>query len=384
MKVIVTAGGTYGHINPALSLILHLKTKKLHDILLVSPNEELKENLAKENILTYVIANCKINTHSIMTFIGSIFRLFKAMGSCFNILRLEKPQVVIGFGGYASFPLVMAACILRIPAAIHEQNVSMGRANRLLSYFVKKVLVSFEETKKFAALTHSGTGKKTVLVGNPIRPQMKRMDKKKALEYLGLDSELFTVLVMGGTAGAHNINEKFIEALGQIENDKLQVIHITGQRDLELARRTYAKMGFKNKVVGFSDQISYMFSAADILISRAGASTISEISYFKLPAILIPYPYAGAHQLANAKVLVGRNQALMIEEKNLNSRNLGSYIVDFINNSVKLAALREGFTRSKTGNKEGRDLDNNNILLAVNRLADELLMLVKKRNPNEI
>ncbi|MEK6715253.1 MAG: undecaprenyldiphospho-muramoylpentapeptide beta-N-acetylglucosaminyltransferase [Candidatus Omnitrophota bacterium] len=335
MKIVISAGGTYGHINPALSLTAVLKKNNLAQIFFVSPNKELEGKLLRQNIKAYFIVNPKIRMNSALAFIHSLVSLITAVCACFYILLKLKPHVVVGFGGYAAFPLVFSACILGIPAAIHEQNVVIGKANRFLSYFVRKVLVSFPETKELLK------SKKLVVTGNPIRQDLRIIAKYEALKYLGLSDGVFTVLVMGGSLGAHKINEKFTEAIARIKDMAFQVIHISGKDDFEFIRNFYNKIGLKNCVYTFCEEISYFFSAADLIIARAGGSTIAEISYFKIPAILIPYPYAGAHQAENAKTLTISGKAVMIDDENLNTEILSGYLKDFILHQEKLAEMKK-------------------------------------------
>lgn len=336
-RIVIAAGGTYGHINPALSLISALKKRPFVEVIFISPNKELKDRLSKENIRLYLIAEAKIRMGSPFSIISGIFRLISAIFSCFFILLKIRPRLVVGFGGYAAFPLVFSASILGFPTAIHEQNVIMGKANRILSYFAKKILVSFEDTKGLFK------NQKIAVVGNPLRQDLERIDRKDALRRLGLEEGLFTVFVMGGSSGAHKINEKFTEAISGLANKKLQVIHLSGKNDYDFVRNFYDKTGLKSRVYSFSEDVSYFFSAADLVVSRSGGSTIAEISYFKVPAVLIPYPYAGSHQKENAKVLTRAQKAVMIEDENLDSVILAKYLEDFIAYPEKLSAMKKRF-----------------------------------------
>ncbi|MDP1853363.1 MAG: undecaprenyldiphospho-muramoylpentapeptide beta-N-acetylglucosaminyltransferase [Candidatus Omnitrophota bacterium] len=339
MKIIIATGGTKGHINPALGLASALKKKVSVEIIFVSPNKELKNILTKEGIKAYIIPNPRIKLNSPFSLISGLFMLFFALVASIYYLAKIRPQVVVGFGGYAAFPLVFSACVLGIPAAIHEQNVVMGKANRVLSYLVKKILVSFEDTKELLK------SRKITVTGNPIREGLRKIDKGQAIKYLGLEENLFTILVMGGSSGAHNINEKFAQALTSknIKDKGIQVIHLTGKNDFEFINQFYKTINLKSRVYSFSEEIAYFFSAADLVISRAGGSTISELSYFQVPAVLIPYPYAGAHQKENAKALTKNNKAVMIEDDKLDAETLAGYIEDFIAHPEKLSMMRERF-----------------------------------------
>lgn len=358
VKIIVVAGGTYGHINPALSVVSELKKRGLGEIIFVSPNKELKDRLAKDGTRAYFIPSPRFRRDNLFSFVFSVFRLVSAFCACFYLLLKIRPQAVIGFGGYAAFPLVFCACLFRIPAAIHEQNVAFGKANRLLAHFVKKAFVSFGQTKEILR------NDKIIVTGNPLRLGLKVIDKKEALRSLGLGED-FTVLVMGGSLGAHQINEKFIAAARQIKNIHFQVIHLTGKNDFERARDFYNTAGIKNRVYSFCEDMSGVFSAADLVISRAGAATISEICLFRLPAILIPYPYAGAHQKDNAKILAKDNKAVMIEDDKLSAEILAGYLEDFTAHAEKLPRMRERYAQRP------------GIFDAAGNVVDEVLKLIK-------
>lgn len=352
-KIMITAGGTYGHIYPALSVAEAIKKNFDAEVIFVSSNKELGERLSCLGIKAYFIDSCKNKGNSLFSFTISLFRLLKVTCVCFFLLLKAGPRVVIGFGGYAAFPLVFSACLLGLPTAIHEQNVVMGRANRFLLRFVDRVFLSFSPEISLNPLAKPATKyaesgnyraarrRKTIVTGNPIRPQLKQLDRKEALEYLGLDGELFTVLVMGGSLGAHNINENFKAAVLEIKDKPFQFIHLTGKNDFESLAKVYASLGVKHRVFGFYGEMSYIFSASDLIISRAGAQALSEIAYFNIPAVLIPYPYASAHQMENAKVLAKAGKAAIIEDNKLTPDYLLRYLVDFIASPDKLAQMKE-------------------------------------------
>lgn len=339
VKIAIATGGTGGHINPARGAAATLKKIPRAKIIFVSPNKELKNSLAKEGIEAYIIPSPRIKLNSPLSLISGLFGLFFALFASIYYLVKIRPQIVVGFGGYAAFPVVLSACILGIPTAIHEQNVVMGKANRVLSHLVKKIMVSFDDAKELLK------SRKVTLTGNPIREGLRKIDKGQARGHLGLEENLFTILVMGGTSGAHNINEKFTQALTstKIKDKGIQVIHLAGENDFEFINQLYKTINLKSRVYSFSEEVAYFFSAADLVISRAGGSTISELSYFQVPSILIPYPYAGAHQKENAKALTKNNKAVMIEDSKLDAEILAGYIEDFIAHPEKLNMMRKRF-----------------------------------------
>jgi UDP-N-acetylglucosamine--N-acetylmuramyl-(pentapeptide) pyrophosphoryl-undecaprenol N-acetylglucosamine transferase len=264
------------------------------------------------------------------------------------ILLSFKPDIVVGFGSLVSVPMVMLAWLLRIKTLIHEQNVIPGRANRFLARFNDKIAVSFAETEGYLKKYK----RKVVLTGNPIRRELLQIDKNKALNFFGFSNNKFTILIVGGSLGSHRINLGFLETISRISDKfRLQVIHLTGPHDYDLLKRSYKDLNIQVQLFKFFDSMQYAYSAADLIISRAGASTVAEIISFRLPAIIIPYPFAYRHQLTNAKVLENKGCAIIIKDNDLNGDILMKNIENLINNPEKLKKMRScyaGFLKMDT------------------------------------
>ena len=333
MKILIATGGGGGHLYPALSLAEELKSRQANILFAVNrPSPPLK---AKGYPFTRILAfpapyglSFKIFAFLMALPIGFLQSLF--------LLRNFKPDVVVGFGGYFSFPVVLAAVILKVPTLIHEQNVMPGRANRLLSKFVRRIALGFEEAENYFK------GKPTVVTGNPIREHIlnNNTGREKALKEFGLEADRFTILVMGGSQGASGLNVLFIYALLRIEDRMgLQVIHLTGERDYEIIKADYGALILKYKVFSFLDRMEVAYRVCDLVISRAGASTISELTALGLPAILIPYTGAGAHQLENAKYLASRGAAIMLEEENANPTRLKVALAELLKDRQRLKSM---------------------------------------------
>jgi len=236
------------------------------------------------------------------------------------------PDVVVGFGGWISAPVVLAACLRRattppwrgrqatarrIHCVIHEQNVVMGQANRLLAPWVDRIALSFEETVPVA------NGASTVITGLPVRRAIGRAVRAEAARRFALDPERPTLLVLGGSQGARAINRLMVEALARLSPEECrcwQMIHLTGPADEAMVRSAYAQSALSAWIAPFLREMELAFAHADAVLSRAGASTLAELSRCGLPAILIPYPYAGAHQRANARLLELDGAAIVLEE----------------------------------------------------------------------
>jgi UDP-N-acetylglucosamine--N-acetylmuramyl-(pentapeptide) pyrophosphoryl-undecaprenol N-acetylglucosamine transferase len=200
-----------------------------------------------------------------------------------------------------------------------------GRANKLLARFVDRIAISFADSEGYFK-AHKN---KVILTGNPLRKEILKIDKDKALDFFGLDHRRLTVLVMGGSQGSSRINRAFVKAAARI-NDKsrFQVIHLAGSKDLNFLEEEYRNSGISVKLFAFLEPIAYAYSASDLIISRGGATSISEITFFKLPAIIIPYPYAYRHQMMNACVLERNASALIIEDTELYTDKLLKEILE--------------------------------------------------------
>ena len=318
MRVLIACGGSGGHIFPAMALAQSLKTKdKAVDIMLVGSNKALDKRIFEKEGFNYSLlsANKLPYRPSLSTLIFFVKFLFDILRS-FVILIKFKPNTVVGFGGYVAAPVIFTAYILRIPRIIHEQNVVPGRANTALFRFADRIAVSFEETKKYLG----PFSYKAVFTGNPIRAALLKDDKAGNMKKIGLDPGKFTILVIGGSQGAHNLNKTFLKALSQIDSamrSSLQVIHITGTTDYGWASEEYKNLALENRVYSFMDSIEEAYSVSDLVVTRSGASAIFEIAYFGKPMILIPYPFAMSHQVENARVFSGKGAAIQIDEKDL-------------------------------------------------------------------
>ena len=299
MRVLIVTGSSGGHIFPAIALLDSLKSSG-QEVLLVLPQKSCQDKIpiALEQIKYIHTANLSLNLNS-KNMRGFYFFLRGVLES-FRIIISFKPDLVIGFGSLNTVALIFWAWLFRIKTMIHEQNVTCGRANRLLAKLVDKVAVSFSQTRNGLNIVDE----KIVLTGNPLRKDLVRLDRKEALDFFKFDEGKFTILIMGGSQGSRRLNTICFEALSthQKKND-LQVIHICGTGDFTGLLASYAASALTYKLFDFFLQMQYVYSVADLVICRAGATTIAELQKFSIPAILVPYPFAYAHQLANAQVL---------------------------------------------------------------------------------
>ncbi|MCX5713684.1 MAG: UDP-N-acetylglucosamine--N-acetylmuramyl-(pentapeptide) pyrophosphoryl-undecaprenol N-acetylglucosamine transferase [Candidatus Omnitrophica bacterium] len=341
MKILVVTGKSGGHIYPALSFLEALEERfKDVEILLVLPAKNVlsDKGLPRRNIAYLSISpvSLKLNKKNLKGFLN----LCKGFSESARILSGFKPDLVVGFGSIASLPMVILAWLCRVRIILHEQNVSPCRANRLMAFCADRIAVSFKETLP----VFKNYERKTVVTGNPLRKQLSISPQKEALGYLGLGEDKCTILVMGCSQGSHNINAQFMQCVSLAENkSSFQVIHLVGGSDYDVLEKAYKSQGIDFRLFSFLESMQYAYSAADLVVSRAGATTITELIFFKKPAILIPYPYAYRHQLNNARILSERSSAVILEEDSLTALVLKNQIQSLIEDRARLEAMRRGF-----------------------------------------
>ncbi len=345
MKILIAAGGSGGHIFPAVALARTLVRKRPDiEILFVGSNKALDRRIfEKEGVRFSLLSANKLPYKITPALVTFFMRLLLDGIKSFFIIGWYRPRVVVGFGGYVSCPVAVFSRLFRIPLLIHEQNVVPGRANRLAFRLADKVAVSFDETRKVL-----GPGeRKAVFTGNPIRVEefltiAGENSRQDGIKKFGLDKSKFTILVIGGSQGAHFLNETFVKAVSKIDEQtrsNLQVIHITGVTDYKWALKAYGDLGLEHVVNSFLDRIEEAYSASDLVVTRSGASVIFELAFFGKPMILVPYPFANAHQAENAKVFSERGAAIAIDEDSLSPEIFKDNILNLFNDRDRLKTL---------------------------------------------
>jgi UDP-N-acetylglucosamine--N-acetylmuramyl-(pentapeptide) pyrophosphoryl-undecaprenol N-acetylglucosamine transferase len=265
----------------------------------------------------------------------AIWSIPMAILQAMSILKGFRPQIVLGVGGYASGPTLLAAFLLGIKRAIHEQNLVPGMTNRILRWFSQRIFVSFDETKKYFPES------KAFVTGNPIRKEIcKGAERKKG--------DRFTLFIFGGSAGAHRINEAMMEALDPLQEMKgsLKFIHQTGSADVDFVSKGYRERGFDALVKPFFDNMVACYQVSDLVISRSGASAIAELAVCGKTVIFVPYPYAAHnHQVMNAQKLVDLGAARMIRDEELNGASVAQAILHLYKHPEERKRMEEAIGR---------------------------------------
>jgi len=315
LKIIIACGGTGGHLFPGIAVAQELKSRGHEVLLLISEKKvdaQASEKYSNLNFET-VKAIAKPPTFS-LRMIPFLLGLWKTIKQCRAIIQRENADVVLGMGGFTSFPPVYAGSKLGVRTYVHDSNAVPGRSNLMTAECCTEVLLGLE-----VAAAHFPKAK-TRITGTPVRDELEALPSRHAACHaFDLDPQKKTLLVMGGSQGAQNLNE--LVATGS-EGTEWQVLHLAGQADFD---RVKAQVGDRKgyKVLAFCDQMPSAYAAADFCVARSGASSLTELSRVGLPALLVPYPFAADdHQTANAEVYEEANAAVLKQQDDLNEEGI--------------------------------------------------------------
>ncbi len=334
MRVIIAGGGTGGHVIPALAIAQQLKKQFAAEVLFIGTARGIETRLVPQaGFPLQLIKVGALKNVSLMTRAKTMFDLPRALWTSGRMVSDFRPDVVIGVGGYASGPAMLAAIRRRIPTLAFEPNVVPGFANRLVAHFVSAAAVHFEETCEYFS--------NCKVTGVPVREAFFNIPAKAAG---GESATIPTLLVFGGSQGAHAINQAMIESLPGLRAKlpSIHVIHQTGQRDYDHVFAAYQQSGISSEVHKFIDDMPATFARADLLVCRSGASTVGEITAAGKPAIFVPFPRAADdHQNVNARALERVGAAIVVEESNLGAAYLVETIAALFFDAHRLQGMAE-------------------------------------------
>lgn len=327
LKIIISAGGTGGHIYPALAILKKFQEKEKNlEVIYIGTHDRMEKDIIPKMGIKYIpIEIYGFSKSKIVRDFKNIFLIKKAINKCMDIMKDFKPDVVIGTGGYVTYPVIRAAHKLGIKTFIHEQNSVAGKSNITLAKYVDLVGVSFKNSEDYFK-----TAKRVVYTGNPCGENALLVPKVPKSTYGFKESDKL-IIIVAGSLGSSSLNEKFKAFLKLVGNEEYKIVYITGKN---LYDDFVKDMVFpKNvKVVPYIDNLAGLMKNAYLVVSRAGASTISEILALKVPSVLIPSPYvAGNHQYYNALDLVNMHVAELIEEKQMDANLIQVTINELIN-----------------------------------------------------
>jgi UDP-N-acetylglucosamine--N-acetylmuramyl-(pentapeptide) pyrophosphoryl-undecaprenol N-acetylglucosamine transferase len=365
MRVIISAGGTGGHIYPALAIINKIRSKEPNsEFLYIGTHNRMEKDIVPKYGIKYAsLTIIGLERKNIFKNIKTIRYFLKAIGDAKKIIKEFKPDIVIGVGGYVTGPVIYAAKKLGYKTLIHEQNSILGLANRFLLRYADKVAISFESTENYI-----NDKNKVIFTGNPCSEEALKKIKMNKSE-LGLVDSKKLVLIVMGSLGSNVINQKMKSMLTLFNNKDYEVVFVTGKNYYDDFKNLHLASNIK--VVPYIDDLSRLMKATDIMISRAGASTMSEIIALNVPTILIPSPHVtDNHQFKNAMDLKEKEAALLIEEKDLNG-------------DILLRVVDELFYDKEKYNKIKKNLSRLTIKDSATRIYDIAYNLVSEGKHNE-
>ena len=340
MKILIACGGTGGHLFPGIAVAESLLAQGHDPLLLISQKKIDSQASAKYPHLTFksVPAIAKPATLS-PKMIPFLWALHQSVQTSKKIIREFGADAVLGMGGFTSLPPVYAGYKLGKKTYVHDSNARPGRANVLTSHFCDKVFIGLQPAAAFFK-------KPTLQTGTPAPPEIHHLPSRtEAAECFGLDPAKPTLLVTGGSQGALGLNQLVANAAPLLPYD-IQILHIAGPNDLPRIRQEHPVQRPGYQLIGFCDQMPSAYALADLVVTRSGASTLTEISLAGLPSILVPYPYsADDHQTANAKVFSETGAAKLIQQKDLTPESLAKLLTSLLNNPDALK-LMSGSSKS--------------------------------------
>jgi UDP-N-acetylglucosamine--N-acetylmuramyl-(pentapeptide) pyrophosphoryl-undecaprenol N-acetylglucosamine transferase len=350
MNAVIACGGTGGHLFPGIAVAEVLQNRGHAVMLLVS--EKDIDALALSGRTSFQVE--KLPTVGLPSpFSPALFgftrRFVESLSLCRSIYRKFNPQAVLGMGGFTSTAPVLAGRFRGIATFIHESNAVPGKANRWTARVVNAVMLGFKECAPFFPKTC------TEVTGTPVRTELVRLDRAESRRKLGLQEDLPTLLVMGGSQGASGINQALIKALPFLQGVPLQVIHLSGARDERLVADNYRRENVPAYIGAFHHQMEEVYSAADLVVARAGAASLAEFAGFSLPGIVIPFPYAADdHQTRNAEIFARADAAILLKQADLSGELLARNIRELVENPQRLQQMAANCARLAPNDAAGR------------------------------
>jgi UDP-N-acetylglucosamine--N-acetylmuramyl-(pentapeptide) pyrophosphoryl-undecaprenol N-acetylglucosamine transferase len=337
IRLMIAAGGTGGHLFPALAVAQQLRE--------IAPEAAIAFVGGDKGLESRVVPAHGFELHTLQagrlkgaTLLGrarTLVGLAPVLRRAMRLLRMFRPSIVLGAGGYASAPVVMAAAMRRVPVVLLEQNAIAGLTNRLLARVARRVITAFPQTEGLPA-------RRVLQLGNPIRPQL-AAELEACASKRRFDNPR-RVLVLGGSQGAHRVNELLSAAVPQIARElgELEVVHQTGAADRDAVSAAYRASAVESRVDAFIEQMGNAYCRADLMIGRSGATTLAELAVAGLPALFVPYPFAAdGHQAANARALVEAGAALEFDQTTLTPETLVREVTELLRAPERLRAMSD-------------------------------------------
>jgi UDP-N-acetylglucosamine--N-acetylmuramyl-(pentapeptide) pyrophosphoryl-undecaprenol N-acetylglucosamine transferase len=362
LRIVMAGGGTGGHLFPGLAIAQEFMARnKSNTVVFISTGNPLERSVLNQTDFRLESVTAEgIKGRGLWNQAKSALKIPKGIIEAVRILKDYRPDLTVGLGSYSAGPVVLGAWLLRTKIVLHEQNILPGITNRILARFADRIYVSFDATKaRFAP-------HKIQLTGNPVRKELLNHHNGNAV---APERQQFCVLIIGGSQGAHRINTTVVEALGQLtQKEGLYFIHQTGAADEQMVSEAYRRESVAAKVQSFFQHMGPLYRQADLIICRAGATTVAEVTAMGKAVIFIPFPFAADdHQTLNAATLADKGAAEMVHEKDINAAALAQKIEYYASHpqALEAMALRAG----RMGYPD-----------AAQRIVDDCYELVKSSN----
>jgi UDP-N-acetylglucosamine--N-acetylmuramyl-(pentapeptide) pyrophosphoryl-undecaprenol N-acetylglucosamine transferase len=353
---VIAGGGTGGHLYPGIAIAEEMMRRRPGARIVFAgrglPRE--KSIVERQGFTLVAVESGGVVGKSLSGRIAGVLLAVRGFFESMRILGRLKPKAVIGVGGYASFPMMLAAAVRRIPTLVQDQNAVPGLTNRIVGRLADRIAITFEATRRHF-------GGRGVLTGNPVRAEFARADRERARRRRAADPNArFHLLVFGGSQGARALNTAVVEALPHLapRRARLRIVHGTGPGDLERVRAAYAAAGFEADVQPYLTAIRAAYEDADLVIARAGASTVSELAACGRAAILVPLPTAAHdHQTRNAEGFAAAGAALLMPETGLTGARLAAAVAELMDEPARLAAMEGAAARLARPDAAARIVD---------------------------
>jgi UDP-N-acetylglucosamine--N-acetylmuramyl-(pentapeptide) pyrophosphoryl-undecaprenol N-acetylglucosamine transferase len=333
---VIAGGGTGGHLFPGLAIAQEFMTRnERNTVLFVSTGNPLERSVLSETDFRLEAITVEgIKGRGLWNQVKSTLKIPRGIVESVRILKGYQPDLTVGLGSYSAGPVVVSAWLMRTKIVLHEQNILPGITNRILARFADRIYISFDDTKK------RFDPQKIRLTGNPVRKELLNHQEDNGND-VAADPTLFCVLIIGGSQGAHRINMTVVEALSHlVRKERLYFIHQTGAADEQTVSAAYQRRDIAARVQSFFRHMAPLYKQADLIICRAGATTVAEVTALGKAVIFIPFPFAADnHQALNADTLARNGAAELILEKDLNARDLGQKIEYYASHPKALEAM---------------------------------------------
>ncbi len=337
-NLIIACGGTGGHLFPGIAVAEAWKKRGGEVLLLIS--EKQIDALASEgydHLRFERMAAIAMPGIFSPRMPGFLLGFLKGLMQCRKLVKSFSADAVLGMGGFTSTAPLVAGRLAGIPTFVHESNSIPGRANRLNAKFADAVLIGFD-----VCAPHFGSGKRTEIVGTPLRPSVaEKPSREDSMAHFGLQAEKKTLMIMGGSQGAHRINELIASGLAEFEKAGIQVLHLSGPQDFEVIEDAYRKNPNAGIVLNFCSEIQFAWASADLAICRSGASSLTELAHYGIPSVLVPYPFAADdHQTTNALIFSEPGAAELWHQNEIEDETFAARIIALFQDEERLEKMK--------------------------------------------